>query len=389
MTPSARLEAAIAVLGRTLAGQPAERELLRWARASRFAGAADREAVRDLVFAALRCRRSHAALGGAETGRGLILGGLREAGIDPAPLFSGARHAPPPLAAEEADHLARPPDLAPLVALDCPDWLAPELRASLGEDFAPVMAALRLRAPLFLRAGRGPGGRDGAIAALAREGISARPHPLAATALEVAARTRGIRGTAAFARGLVEVQDAASQAVVEALPAPAGAILDLCAGGGGKTLALAARFPAAAIAAHDAVPARLADLPARAARAGARVRLMGEDEPERAGPFTLVLADVPCSGSGAWRRQPEAKWRLTPAGLQDLAALQARILERAAGLVAPGGTLAYATCSLLATENEARVAAFLDRHPGWRAGPARRWSPLAGGDGFFLALLHP
>lgn len=389
MTPGARLAAAVAALDRVLAGAPAEQVLTGWARASRHAGAADRAAVRDLVFAALRCRRSHATLGGAETGRGLILGGLREAGTDPAPLFSGAGHAPPPLTAAELDHLARPVAMAGTVALDCPEWLAPALRQSLGADFAAVMALLRARAPVFLRVNRLKGDRAGAIAALAAGGIAARPHPLAATALEVTGGARRIRASAAFLSGRVELQDAASQAVVEALPTPAGPVLDLCAGGGGKALALAARFPDAPIIADDVAPARLAGLPARAARAGARVQLAGPGGPGCAGPYALVLADVPCSGSGAWRRQAEAKWRLAADGLARLVASQAAILDRAAALVAPGGTLAYATCSLLDAENGDQVAAFLARHPGWRAGHSRRWTPLDGGDGFFLALLHP
>lgn len=389
MTPGARLAAAIQALDRVLAGAPAEQVLTGWARASRHAGAADRAAVRDLVFAALRCRRSHAALGGAETGRGLVLGGLREAGTDPAPLFSGAGHAPAPLTADERDHLSRPVAMPQTVALDCPEWLTPALQDSLGGAFAAVMTLMRARAPVFLRVNRLKGDRDGAIAALAACGIAARPHALAATALEVTAGARRIRGAAAYSDGRVELQDAASQAVVEALPAPAGPVLDLCAGGGGKTLALAARFPGTAICAHDAAPARLAGLLPRAARAAARVRLPGPGGPEREGPFALVLADVPCSGSGAWRRQPEAKWRLSPDRLAGLLSSQAAILDRAAALVAPGGTLAYVTCSLLPAENDGQVAAFLDRHPGWRAGPGRRWTPLDGGDGFFLALLHP
>ncbi|MCL4188836.1 MAG: RsmB/NOP family class I SAM-dependent RNA methyltransferase [Rhodobacteraceae bacterium] len=391
MTPGARLAAAIGILDAHRGGAAAEAALTRWGRTSRHAGAGDRLAVRDLVYAALRCQRSHAALGGAGTGRGLILGGLVEAGADPAALFTGEGHAPAPLTAAERAHLAAGPALADLpeaVALDCPDWLVPPLRDSLGGDFAPVMRILRRRAPVFLRVNLRKGDRAGAVAALAAEGIAAGAHPLAAEALEVVAGARRVQRSAAYRSGLVELQDASSQAVAAELPLRPGArVLDLCAGGGGKTLALAAREPGARYFAHDAAPARMRDLAARAARAGAQVTRLGEGGPEVAGPFELVLADVPCSGTGAWRRQPEAKWTLTPARLAALAVTQAAILDRAARLVAPGGLLAYATCSLLAAENRAAVDAFLDRSRGWNLMRERHLSPLAGGDGFFLALL--
>ena len=146
MTPAARLSAAIVCLDRILTGSVAEQVLTRWGRANRFAGSGDRNAIRDLVYDALRCRRSFAALGGADSGRGLILGGLRAQGIDPDSLFTGIAHAALPVSANES---GRRPD--PMEALDCPDWLAPRLMESLGHDFAPVMQALRQRAPVFLR----------------------------------------------------------------------------------------------------------------------------------------------------------------------------------------------------------------------------------------------
>lgn len=383
MTPAARAAAAIAVLDRWLAGDPAEQALTNWGRANRYAGSGDRAAVRDLVFDAIRCRRSFAAWGGAETGRGLILGGLRAAGEDPDALFTGEGHAPPPLTSVE-----RVPPVPPegLHALDCPDWLAPRLQASLGEDFAPVMTLLRHRAPVFLRANLRRVSRAEAQAALAGEGIAADPHPLAETALQVTGNARKIKVSAAYREGLVELQDAASQAVVSALPLRDGQrVLDYCAGGGGKTLAMAARA-AAAFTAHDVDPARMHDLPERARRAGVTVRL-SETARLRPGAFDLVLADAPCSGSGSWRRAPEAKWALTPQRLAALCATQAAILSQAAPLVAPDGVLAYATCSLLREENEDQIAAFLAAHPGWNRQRERRLTPLDGGDGFFLAIL--
>ena len=378
MTPGARISGATEVLDRILAGTRAEVALTNWGRANRFAGSGDRAAIRDHVFAALRCRRSFAALGGAETGRGLMLGALRATGTDPATLFTGEGHAPPPPGPGDS---GRAP--GELEALDCPDWLAPLLGAALGPDFAPVLLALRHRAPVFLRVNSARISREDAIERLGAEDIAARPHPLAETALEVTSGERRIQTAQAYAQGLVELQDASSQAVVMALPLANGQrVLDYCAGGGGKTLAMAARARLR-IEAHDAAPHRMRDLPARAKRAGVAVSLT---EAPR-GPFDLVLTDVPCSGSGSWRRDPEGKWALTPQRLADLLAIQAEVMDRAAALVVPGGTLAYATCSLLAEENESQVSAFLARQRGWTCAGQRRFTPLSGGDGFFLALL--
>ena len=384
MTPAARLSAAIAVLDPVLAGTPAEQALTNWGRASRFAGSGDRAAVRDTVFAALRCRRSFAALGGGETGRGLVLGGLRAAGVDPATLFTGDGHAPAPLTEAEAQN---PAPLEELVALDCPDWLAPALKRSLGADFAPVMRLLRHRAPVFLRVNRARLTRDEARARLAAEGIATLPHGLAPDALEVTGNARRISGSAAYRDGSVELQDVASQAVAQAVPLAAGArVLDYCAGGGGKTLAMGARLPLRLFA-HDAEPGRMRDLPQRAERAGISVQLLDGAAVARAAPFDLVLADAPCSGSGSWRRDPEGKWRLTEARLAQVCTLQAQILDQCADLVTCGGRLAYATCSLLEAENRTQIAQFLRRHPGWKPESEHCLTPLQGGDGFYLAVL--
>lgn len=379
MTPGARLSAAIAVLDRVLAGEPAEKALTNWGRASRFAGSGDRAAVRDVVYDALRRRRSAAVLGGGLTGRGLVLGLVRAAGQEA--LFSGDGHAPAP--PEPADEGREP---SAEERLDVPDWLVPELRDSLGAAFERVAEALRSRAPVFLRVNLGKTDLQGAVAALAAEGIVARPHPLAATALDVVENARKVGASEAYRSGLVELQDAASQAVVEALPLGDGmAVLDHCAGGGGKTLAMAARARLK-IHAHDANPRRMADLPDRAKRAGVKVGLT--DRPEAEAPYDLVLVDAPCSGSGSWRRDPEGKWRLTPEGLAATEATQAAILDRVAALVQAGGWLAYATCSLLERENGGQVRAFLTRTSGWRMGRELRLTPLQGGDGFYLALLQ-
>ncbi len=379
MTPGARAAAAIAVLDRVLVGEAAEKALTNWGRASRIAGSGDRAAVRDLVDAALRQRRSAAALGGSDTGRGLVLGLLRAAGQEG--LFSGEGHAPAPPVATEAGWVPQGAE-----ALDLPDWLLPEMERSLAERLPPVAAAMRARAPVFLRVNLARGDVAGALAALATEGIEARPHALADTAIEVLTGARKVQTSRAYLKGLVELQDASSQAVVAALPLADGMrVLDHCAGGGGKTLAMAARAELR-LWAHDAAPRRMADLPDRARRAGVKVMLA--ERPEATAPYDLVLVDAPCSGSGSWRRDPEGKWRLTPERLAELQGVQAGILDRVVPMVARGGWLAYATCSLLEVENGDQTAGFLARHPGWRLESERRFTPLDGGDGFYLALLR-
>lgn len=377
MTPAARVSAAIEVLDRILTGTNPEVALTNWGRANRFAGSGDRASIRDHVFSALRCRSSFAALGGGLTGRGLMLGAMRSAGTEAA-IFTGEGHAPAPI----GDQPARVP--SGFEALDCPDWLGPRLQAALGADFAPVMQALQHRAPVFLRVNLAKGNRESAARALADEGILTRPVDWVSTALEVMEGARKIQNAQAYLTGQVELQDASSQAVVEALYlTPCAKVLDYCAGGGGKTLALAAR--GVKVWAHDANPARMADLAPRAARAGARV--MQTQNPEETKPYDVILTDAPCSGSGSWRRDPMGKWALTEARLQELTVIQAQILDRVAPMVRHGGTLAYATCSLLTEENEAQAGAFLARHPGWVLKSQRRFSPLSGGDGFFLAIL--
>lgn len=379
MTPGARAAAAIAVLDRVLAGEPAEKALTNWGRSNRYAGSGDRAAVRDLVFQALRQRRSAAALGGGLTGRGLILGLARATGQ--ATLFNGEGHAPPPPGPAET---GRPPDADE--ALDLPSWLLPQLRDSLGPDLEAVAQALRQRAPVFLRVNLRKADLASARAALAAEGMVTRPHPLAATALEVVENARKVQTSAAYRDGLVELQDASSQAVVEALPLADGmTVLDHCAGGGGKTLAMAARARLRLLA-HDAAPRRMADLPDRARRAGVQITLT--DRPETTGPYDLILVDAPCSGSGSWRRDPEGKWRLTPDLLDSLRKTQGRILDRVAPLLRSKGALAYVTCSLLRSENQDQVRAFLDRHPGFRLEREQTFTPLQGGDGFHLSLLR-
>lgn len=382
MTPAARVQAAIEVLDLWRGGQRADAALKDWGRAHRFAGSGDRAAIRDHVFGAIRCARSFAALGGSPHGRGLIIGALRAEGTDPAQVFGADRHAPAPLTEDEA---AAPGQMSDAERLDCPDWLWPMLNADLGPAAADVLAESRSRAPVFLRVNTRKASREDAAAALAAEEIETRPHPQVPTALEVVTNARRVAASAPYADGRVEVQDAQSQAVVSDL-APRGRVLDYCAGAGGKALALAA-LTGDSVWAHDAIPGRMRDLGPRAERAGADIRQCATEDLAAAGPFDLVLCDAPCSGSGTWRRDPEAKWALTAEGLSDLNDVQDQVLAAAAPLVAPGGRLVYVTCSVLRAENETRAGAFAAAHPDWTLTESRRWPVGPDGDGFYRATL--
>lgn len=385
MTPAARIAAAIGVLDQVLEGQPAEASLTRWARSARYAGSKDRAAVRDHVFQALRCLRSFACLGGARTGRGLMIGALRVGGENPEAMFTGQGHAPSPLSETER-RAGREPE-SDGERLDLPDWLINEFRTSLGEAAVPSALALRQRAPVFVRVNLRLSSVPQAIDMLAEDGIDAEPVGIAATALRVISNARGVAGSAAYRAGMVELQDGSSQAAMEVLDVPDGArVLDFCAGGGGKVLALAARADGHWFA-HDVDAGRMKDLPGRAERAGVQVACLPPGRAADHAPYDLVLCDAPCSGSGTWRRAPEAKWRLTPERLEDLADRQAAILRAAAPLVRPGGILAYATCSVLRRENEKQIMGFLDDSRAWRLMDQRHWPVGADGDGFYLAQL--
>jgi 16S rRNA (cytosine967-C5)-methyltransferase len=380
MTPGARVSAAIEVLDRIRAGEPAEKALTNWARGARYAGSKDRAALRDHVFSVLRCWRSCAARGGGADGRALMLGSLRGQGIDPDEIFTGEGHAPARLT--EAERVAAVPDSA--AARDLPDWLWPQFEASLGPTAEAAAAALRQRAPIMLRVNARRATREAALARLAAEGVVAQPVDIAKTALQVLEGERKITTSQCYADGWIELQDGSSQAAMEVLDVPEGArVLDYCAGGGGKALALAARVDGAFFA-HDAAPQRMRDLPVRAARAGAEVRLVTQPE----GSFEVVLCDAPCSGSGTWRRNPEAKWALTPTRLTELTEIQRQILSEAASLVAPGGLLAYATCSVLDAENQEVISRFSRDNPEWALQGAQRWPISEAGDGFYLSQLR-
>ena len=387
MTPAARLQAASEILDEVIAsarddGPPADAIVTRYFKHRRYAGSKDRRAVRELVFTGIRRTAQR-----PESGRAVILG-LAESDPDLVALFGETRGPQPRMEGEPAAE-------ASLV----PAWLVPELSSLVGEDEIP---ALLERAPLDLRANIARVSRDEILG----EFPGSRPTPLSPWGIRLRPDSR-VDDRPAFIDGLVEVQDEGSQLIALACEPKAGEhIIDLCAGAGGKSLALAAAAPDAEILAADSNRGRLSKLPARGERAGASIETILLSPPKELEELAewrskadLVLVDAPCSGSGTWRRNPEGRWRLTPERLDRLITVQKRLLDIAAELVRPGGRLVYAVCSLLSREGAGQIDDFLKRHSSWiseqpaiaagRAdGAARLLTPGHDHtDGFFVARL--
>jgi 16S rRNA (cytosine967-C5)-methyltransferase len=380
MTPGARLAAAIEVLSDIGARRrPAADTLKDWGLSHRFAGSGDRAGIAGLVYDALRRRASSAYLMGEDTPRATALGMLvRERGLDPdavAQLANGAGYAPPPLTDAERTRLAAT-DLAgapPHVRGDYPEWLDPYLARVFGDERAEEGAALASRAPLDLRANTLKATRDEAsrsLADLAPEPTRWSPAGLRIK-LRADAKSPAVHAEFAYLKGLIEIQDEGSQlAALLAGAKPGEQVLDLCAGGGGKTLALAALMQnKGQLYATDDDKRRLAPIHDRLERSGARnvqvrtPKSVGNELADLEGKLDLVLIDAPCTGIGAWRRNPDAKWRVRPGALEVRVKEQAETLARAVPLVRPGGRIAYVTCSVLDEENGAQIRNFVASHP--------------------------
>jgi 16S rRNA (cytosine967-C5)-methyltransferase len=378
MTPAARLAAAIEVFD-TLEKErrPAADALKAWGLTHRFAGSGDRAAIAGLVYDALRRRASSAFLMGAETPRAILLGMLkRERNLDSeavAKLASGGQYAPEALSDEERKRLEAA-DLSaalPHVAGDYPEWLDPQFTRAFGEARVEEGAALSSRGPLDLRVNTLNADRDratGMLADLKPEPTRWSPWGLRLR-LAADAKSPAIHAEPAFLKGMIEVQDEGSQlAALFAAAKPGEQVLDLCAGAGGKTLALAAMMEnKGQIYSTDDDKRRLAPIHERLKRSGGRnvqvrtPKSVGGELDDLKGRIDLVLIDAPCTGTGAWRRNPDAKWRMRPGALEQRQKEQAEVLDRAVPLLKAGGRIAYITCSVLDEENGDQVRAFLGR----------------------------
>jgi 16S rRNA (cytosine967-C5)-methyltransferase len=426
MKPGARLAAAVTIVTEiTARHRPAALALADWGKASRFAGSGDRSAVGNLVYDVLRRRGSIAARMGAGTPRALVLGAAgRALGLDVdtiAAAADGSRHALAPLTATERAALDREEPLrdGELLA-DVPAWIVPQLRQALGDRLPAEAAALAERAPVDIRANTLKTTRAKLLAEL--EPLGAMPTALSPLGIrfeapEGAGRTPNVEAEPAHGKGLFEVQDQGSQIAALLVDArPGHEVLDLCAGAGGKTLALAAAMKGEGhIIAHDSDKTRLRPIFERLTRSGAKnVEVIAAGNSDalagRTARFDRVVIDAPCTGSGTWRRRPDAKWRLKPRNIEQRQGEQRDVLAQAAPLVKAGGRLVYITCSLLPAENTEQVAAFLAANPEFSllpyAGVWRETLPGAppasadgrtdtllltpaqhGTDGFFVAIL--
>ena len=408
MTPAARLQMAIDILqAMEKTDQPADRLLKDWFRTRRFAGSKDRAAIGERVFAIQRHRSSLAWAMQDDSPRALVLASVARDGDDPDLLFTGQAYAPAALTEDEHRRLKAPRGETPLyVEGEFPAFLEPELTRAFGDRVLREMAALQARAPVDLRVNTLRRERGEVLEALVAQGFAATPTPYAPHGIRIVDGSAALGRTAMFESGAFEFQDEAAQiAAVLCKARPDRRILDLAAGAGGKSLALAALMRnEGRIVATDMRAAALQELERRAARAGATI--IDTRAPD--GVFDIVLLDAPCSGTGTWRRQPELRWRLTSERLEELKTTQGALLKQAAQYVKPGGRLVYATCSILPSENEDRIGAFLASHSDftvvpaadvWRAAvsPAPppgvdrffRASPFSTGtDGFFAAVLQ-
>jgi 16S rRNA (cytosine967-C5)-methyltransferase len=428
MTPAARVSAAIEVLAEIEARKrPAAEALKDWGTSHRFAGSGDRAAIGNLVFDALRTRASSACAMGEDCPRAVVLRTLvtswQMTPDQVAALADASRHAPEPLSEAELARLRRelPPDAPAHIRGDYPEWLAGEFERAFGARAAEEGAALAKRAPVDLRVNTLKTPRDKVLKALHRFDAKPTPHsPVGVRILQGPgpARSPHVEAEPGHGKGWYEVQDEGSQlATLLSGAKPKEQIIDLCAGAGGKTLGLAALMRnTGQLYAYDADRLRLRPIFERLKRAGVRnaqVVPAGDAEAlaKLQGKMDLVLIDAPCTGSGVWRRRPDAKWRLSPQMLEARLAEQQAVLEEGAALVKPGGRLAYITCSVLPSENLDQVAAFLTRHPEFKLVPWRQlWeqalptpslasadgskdtllmTPLSDGtDGFFVAVVE-
>ena len=428
MIPALRLQATLDLLSEIESDpRPADAVTSGWFRARRHFDDRDKGAIIDLLYGLLRHRARLGwwldRLGNADSPRNRLLAWLTLAeGTAPDQikrLFDGAKFAPAAVTAPESALLAGlrgctmvHPDMPEEVRLECPTWAVAALRKRFGQAFGTEMTATLEPPPLDLRVNPMKSTREGALQDLKAMGLRAEATKLAPQGIRLRERLSLAR-LPGLKTGEIEIQDEGSQLVALLVDAkPGDRVVDFCAGAGGKTLAIAAQMQNKGhVIACDVNQARLKRGAERIRRAGlhnveTRVLTSETDQwvKRHKGGFDRILVDAPCSGTGTWRRNPDARWRAPDLGLNGLLALQARILASAARLVKPGGRLVYATCSFLSEENEDQVSAFLAAHPAFRLVPLRKAAPLLADavhsdnlrlsparhetDGFFAAVLQ-
>jgi 16S rRNA (cytosine967-C5)-methyltransferase len=373
--------------------RPVADALKDWGLAHRFAGSGDRAAIGNIVYDALRMRLSHAWLMDDDSPTALAYAVLfRQWGFTPEALqadFADDRFAPPALTDANLDAFSsRSLNDAPLhVQGDIPDWIQPSFEANFGEDWLVEAKALAGRPTLDLRANTLKASQEKVVKALERSGAKASNiarNGIRIAAGEGASRLPNVTAELSFQKGWFEVQDEGSQIVADLVePQEHDQVLDYCAGGGGKTLAMsAAMHNKGQVHAYDADRKRLAPIIERLRRAGTRNVQVHDDARQLdrlVGKLDAVLVDAPCTGTGTWRRRPDTKWRLTAKNLDERIAQQQEALTEAAAFVKPGGALLYVTCSILPEENDRQAERFCAENPSFSVAPvADRWERLFG-----------
>ena len=389
MTPAAKLSAAIELIEAIDAQRvPAAKALKEWGTAHRYAGSGDRAGIAGLVWDVLRRRASSAWIMNSDTPRARVLGMLKaERKMDVeaiAALCDGGRFSPEPLSdAEQAALSSRTVADAPAhIAGDYPEWLDADLAKVFGGDRVAEATAMASRAPLDLRVNTLKAKREKVLGSVRHLGAVETPWSPLGLRIDLGADARnpGIHAEEDFIKGAIEVQDEGSQlAALLSGAKPGEQVIDLCAGAGGKTLALAAMMQGKGrLIATDADKRQLAPIYERLSRAGVHncdIRTpKGPDDTlsDIHGSADLVVIDAPCTGTGTWRRNPDAKWRMRPGALEVRIKDQIAVLERAVPLVKAGGRIAYITCSVLPQENNEQIRGFVSRHPDFSVVPAEQ-----------------
>ena len=420
MKQAGRIAAAIEIITEIFTrNRPASESLRDWGKAHRFAGSTDRHVIGTLVYDCLRNKNTAAARAGDDAPRGLVLGTLAEiwkssaAEID---ALCTEQFGAGALSGVERKNLEAPLGHQPdHIVGNFPQWLTPQLRAAFGDKLIPEMQALAQRAPIDLRVNTLKASRESVLQSMAKFNAVATPLSpwgIRIQAPGIEAKNINVEAEPAHGLGHFEVQDEASQlAALIAAPKPGQIVIDLCAGAGGKTLALAALMEnQGQLVAYDRDKHRLRPIFERITRSGAScIEVVPADEQEkteRRGGYDLVVVDAPCTGSGTWRRKPDAKWRLGEKQFQVRLNEQASVLAQAAPLVKKGGKLAYFTCSILPAENQEQVQKFLNTNSEFKIIPyTEQWSgapvsayesketlqltPYSNGtDGFFVAVMQ-
>jgi 16S rRNA (cytosine967-C5)-methyltransferase len=323
-------------------------------------------------------------LSGLDGARGIFIGRLIAKNEEINLIFNGQGYGPSGLSDIEQNAVdMQKNDMPYAVQMDIPNWISSKFNDVNNYDI------LKSRAPIDLRVNLKKITLKSAIAELKKDGIETETSSLVDTALRVRGETRKILQNKLYLNGFIELQDAGSQALVAQLDCPrTGKVLDYCAGGGGKTLAIASLISNdVSLFAYDKNQSRLKDLKLRAQRSSVKVHLLKEDPTTTNNKYDLVIVDVPCSGSGSWRRSPDAKWKLTEDRLNNLMELQSEILQNTSKLVSLGGTLAYMTCSIFSCENEEQINKFVLNNKSWKITNYKNFELSNKSDGFYLATL--